>query len=1104
MDQLKSINSNSITFGEQGLKNNNSNHNNDNNDNNDSNINNNSNNDILNNSNNSVTSSIGNNLLLNTSLNNAEDLFSSQNSNNTNYFDIPSFLNSNSINNSNGSINNSILNTSVNISLNNSNIIPNFSPTSLLQPNTPITPITPTTPLSSQIQLQQTPPNNDAIILQNNLKEQLQNEVLIMNQNNDYNNRDINNVNNTVNINQPIEKQIELIETEKENQGQGEPSNIFTEIEQIIKTKDVVSKRTRAQISLEGLDFEQLDSYFDAHVLPPLEDSNIINYSYGNNQFGFLDTAIYNEDYKLFITNLQSGVSQNINNMTEEDDEDYIPPEEEEEEEEDSTEDDHNNGEEEESGEEQNNNVANEMEALVSDFLENEAKEMSRQNGFYKMLDLQLHYDNLTALPTPTNTIVTPIIESPPIETINFQDLVIVYPDIQLIPPIPDFDPNFVYSEPTLNNGDDLENLDREEETQVNTDTLQFNSLLPTISTVSSLKPPLVPRVNAKEIKKVENEKKKKKDENKRKRNKDQDDGNSEEDKEENQEENSENNEVVHKKKRKAEGELSITPAIVQPQTQPIQQQQLQTQPIILNKDQIQEVKLQISQHYQLLIQVYLLLRVQTNPKNFRKPKKSESDGEDKQNKKKYKTKNSDQVDFDEHDEYYSKYKNVVRQMPSNLEQHGKIMESVKKMLDELYNYHQKHLENQVYRNIIFQHMESPSKVFTRSVKKALVPQIPSEMFDSESIKLYPYLNDLLEEDPEPTFKTMEIILSVFTDHFSPSILYEYVKINQTKFTPGEDLLLLMGVKRYGTFHWKQISKSYFPNKTDDQLFHRYKNLSATNSSSNQLKEYLNKNKLNKEEEEIFEMGLIKYGENSWDIISKELLPSKEPHTLKKFYEKKEKSKKKRIIKENRAKRREIRIKVREEKEQRRRLIEMELEQDYELKRQQEEKEKHELQKKGFLDLDNSNSESDNNSDGYSDSEEDDSNNGNSDKEAIEISDNENKMKIDNNSATTTEETTSVESNSPQQSINNNNNNIINQSKEKSDNLDLVNGVLIKWTKEEDRSILLTIKEKGSTDESIWKYISENKILEKTPEQIMNRYNHLLGLIKKSQALAKK
>eukprot|EP01133_Synstelium_polycarpum_P016011 gene16011-19055_t len=255
----------------------------------------------------------------------------------------------------------------------------------------------------------------------------------------------------------------------------------------------------------------------------------------------------------------------------------------------------------------------------------------------------------------------------------------------------------------------------------------------------------------------------------------------------------------------------------------------------IFGEAEVQQLRKQISSHYQLLVQVMLRIRVEeqifTNAAIKTQRKLAKRHGE--------------VLDLD---------KLVTPEYP--LAAH---IPSLRRMLDEVYANYRKHIEKNVLSHILTQQIESPSKVITRSSKRPLVPR-SSPLYDDECLKLHTYLDDLLQADPRPTPDSMAVILNVF-DCFDEGLKYKETNLLRLKFTPTEDTLLKLGLERYGQ-NWANIQLHLLPTKSIDQIFHRYKNRTASKTNHNVLKDYLKSSKLTKEEDTLLQKGVAKQSDN--------------------------------------------------------------------------------------------------------------------------------------------------------------------------------------------------------------------------------------------------
>lgn len=63
-----------------------------------------------------------------------------------------------------------------------------------------------------------------------------------------------------------------------------------------------------------------------------------------------------------------------------------------------------------------------------------------------------------------------------------------------------------------------------------------------------------------------------------------------------------------------------------------------------------------------------------------------------------------------------------------------------------------------------------------------------------------------------------------------------FLEAARSKFTPAEDRLLTLGIKRFGIYSWDAVQARFLPAKTVNQIFARYKNLTTTAAPDNPTK----------------------------------------------------------------------------------------------------------------------------------------------------------------------------------------------------------------------------------------------------------------------------
>lgn len=109
---------------------------------------------------------------------------------------------------------------------------------------------------------------------------------------------------------------------------------------------------------------------------------------------------------------------------------------------------------------------------------------------------------------------------------------------------------------------------------------------------------------------------------------------------------------------------------------------------------------------------------------------------------------------------------------------------------------------------------------------------------------------------------------------------------HRRKFTMMDDNLLLLGLRQYGYKDVDSIKKNWLPSKTQNEIKHRYKNLTATKSPNNFIKKWKNNfyKPLNEREMMVLAKAVRWFGpsvNNRWPLICKCFLPNRSPHYLK-------------------------------------------------------------------------------------------------------------------------------------------------------------------------------------------------------------------------------
>jgi hypothetical protein len=109
------------------------------------------------------------------------------------------------------------------------------------------------------------------------------------------------------------------------------------------------------------------------------------------------------------------------------------------------------------------------------------------------------------------------------------------------------------------------------------------------------------------------------------------------------------------------------------------------------------------------------------------------------------------------------------------------------------------------------------------------------------------------------------------------------------KFTNAEDDLLTLGLRRFGPGSYELVQRYLLPTKTIPQLLHRFKNRCSAKAAWNPLKAFRKECKklggrASPEEVELLRQGIALHGFN-WSRISSDFLPHREPSQLKSIWE---------------------------------------------------------------------------------------------------------------------------------------------------------------------------------------------------------------------------
>lgn len=121
--------------------------------------------------------------------------------------------------------------------------------------------------------------------------------------------------------------------------------------------------------------------------------------------------------------------------------------------------------------------------------------------------------------------------------------------------------------------------------------------------------------------------------------------------------------------------------------------------------------------------------------------------------------------------------------------------------------------------------------------------------------------------------------------HLDTTSTTESFPARTAKFLASEDNLLLCGLHRFGCGNWESIQSQFIPFRTARQLAIRYKNLSSRREPMNPIKEF-NENlmtPLSEIEEDLLGKGVQRFG-NQFHLISKHYLPHRPATVLGKLW----------------------------------------------------------------------------------------------------------------------------------------------------------------------------------------------------------------------------
>ena len=108
------------------------------------------------------------------------------------------------------------------------------------------------------------------------------------------------------------------------------------------------------------------------------------------------------------------------------------------------------------------------------------------------------------------------------------------------------------------------------------------------------------------------------------------------------------------------------------------------------------------------------------------------------------------------------------------------------------------------------------------------------------------------------------------------------------KFNYVDDSLLLLGIYFHGKKNYEIIKQLWLPQRSNEEIKHRIKNLVCQNAPLNIIKKYktMNENPLNQKDFLKFLKGIEWFGlKNKWNLISRYFLPEKTSDYLENFFE---------------------------------------------------------------------------------------------------------------------------------------------------------------------------------------------------------------------------
>ena len=176
-------------------------------------------------------------------------------------------------------------------------------------------------------------------------------------------------------------------------------------------------------------------------------------------------------------------------------------------------------------------------------------------------------------------------------------------------------------------------------------------------------------------------------------------------------------------------------------------------------------------------------------------------------------------------------------------------------------------------------------------------------VYDIPGIDMLPNLYNFALIDQQPSLGSLNAMLALFKPFFNTRYTINIHSFtdeankkegkvkgpvappSRLKFTPAEDSLLAIGLEKFGSSKWNLIKQYLLPTKTESQIMNRYKNRSSKSAEENPIKAYkISKNTpLSNEEIQLLYEGIRYYG-FQWDLIASKLLPHRQSSVLAKAY----------------------------------------------------------------------------------------------------------------------------------------------------------------------------------------------------------------------------